>query len=77
MTSITAVERSILRALLALTDAQIRQVDYLTPAEIEALNQSRVELERAVRLPVVPLECCGSSKPGVHFPNCPILTNPQ
>lgn len=59
-----------LRALLALTDAQLRQSDYLSMPEVEALRCSRIELEQTLRLPVVPLECCGSCKPNRHFPTC-------
>lgn len=77
MTSISAVERCIIRALLALMDAQLRQSDYLTAPETEALKCSRAELAETLSLPVVPLGCCGSWKPDQHFPNCPTLTNPQ
>lgn len=75
MNSITAVQRMMLRSLLALTEAQIRQSDYLTMYDIGALQESREDLKKALTLPVVPLECCGSWNYAVHFPDC--LRNPS
>ena len=62
------------RALHALVRAQLRQRDYLTDSEVEELAAVEDELGR---LPRLPLACCGSWKPDLHFPSCPTILNPQ